>query len=152
MNKRRDRWHDCRMNTSRKLTRGLVTTCAAAALALSATTVAAAPAPVTIYTGTFAGAGKYTGSGTTTVRKVGTVRTLRLASNFRSDRRSVRLRMYLATDRTGRTFIDLGPMSKNGAQKFGIPASVKLKKYRFAIAWCAAVNEPIASAKLVAGA
>lgn len=60
--------------------------------------------------------------------------------------------MYLATDRTGKTFIDLGPMARSGAQKFRVPAGVKLKKYRVAIAWCASVNEPIASAQLVAGA
>ena len=146
------RWHDGPMNTRRNLARGLIATIAIAAATTSPTAVAAAPAAETIYRGTFAGAGPYTGSGTATVFKAGTVRTVRLASNFRSDPRSIRLRMYLATDRTGKTFIDLGPMSESGAQKFRIPAGVSVKKYRVAIAWCAAVDEPIASAQLVAGA
>lgn len=126
----------------------LATLASAGALALGASTVAAAPTTVTLYKGTFVNSAKYTGSGTATVTKTGTTRTLRLARNFRSDNRSIRLRMYLATDRTGRNFIDLGPMGKRGAHAFRIPARVRVGTYRYVIVWCAAVNEPITSAKL----
>lgn len=146
MNTRATLWQSWLMFSRRNLTRALITASATATIAMSSTTVAAAPAPATNYQGRFVGAGEYTGSGTATTRK----RTLRLASNFRADRRSIRLRMYLATDRTGNTFIDLGPMAESGAQTFRIPAGVRLKKFDVAIAWCAAVDEPIALAKLVA--
>jgi hypothetical protein len=116
-----------------------------------ARSVAAAPA-TTVYNGAFSGAGTYTGSGKVIVVKSGTRRTLKVASNFKADRRSIRLRMYLATDATGKKFVDLGALAETGAQSFRIPASVKISTYRYAIAWCAAVNEPIAKAKLIAGA
>lgn len=122
---------------------------AAVAAPSAGATSTATPLPtVTLYSGIFKNSAKYTGSGAATVRRRGTVRTLRLARNFRADPRSIRLRMYLATDGTGRTFVDLGPMAESGAQSFRIPAGVKISKYRYAIAWCAAVNEPITQARL----
>ena len=56
--------------------------------------------------------------------------------------------MYLATDTTGRTFVDLGPMKRAGAQTFAIPANVKLAKYRYAYVWCVSANTPITRAPL----
>jgi hypothetical protein len=109
----------------------------------------AAPKATTILRGVFTDSAKYTGSGTGTVTRRAAVRTLRLARNFRADPRSIRLRMYLATDATGRTHIDLGPMAESGAQAFRVPKAVSLTRYRYAIAWCAAVDEPITQARLV---
>jgi hypothetical protein len=57
--------------------------------------------------------------------------------------------MYLATDASGRTHIDLGPMVEAGAQTFRVPSRVRLGRYRYAIAWCAAVDEPITQARLI---
>lgn len=125
----------------------LVATIGFAALVAAPSQAATTPS-TTIFRGSFTGTAKYTGSGTATVVKKGTARTLKLAGNFKADRRSIRLRMYLATDAGGRTFVDLGPMAETGAQSFRIPSKVKLGTYRYAIAWCAAVNEPIARTKL----
>jgi hypothetical protein len=108
----------------------------------------AAPSPVTIARGTFTDSAEYTGSGTATVTRRGTVRTLRLARNFRADPESITLRMYLATNAAGATHLDLGPMRETGAQSFRVPRGASLSRYRYAIAWCAEVDEPITQAKL----
>jgi hypothetical protein len=104
--------------------------------------------PVTILKGTFTDTAKYTGSGTATVTRRGTARTLQLARDFRADPGAIRLRLYLATSASGATHIDLGPMAESGAQRFSVPARTSLSRYRYVIAWCAAVNEPITQARL----
>jgi hypothetical protein len=109
----------------------------------------AATTKTTILRGVFTDSAKYTGDGTATVTRRAGVRTLRLARDFRADPRSIRLRMYLATDATGRAHVDLGPMAESGAQAFRVPRGVSLTRYRYAIAWCAAVDEPITQARLV---
>jgi hypothetical protein len=125
-----------------------LTTCAlVATIGFAAVGEAAAPAKTT-FRGSFVGTAKYTGSGNVSIVKAGTTRTIKIASNFKADRRSVRLRMYLAKSPGGRGGIDLGAMRETGAQSFRVPASANLGTYRYVVAWCAAVNEPIASAKL----
>ncbi len=129
------------------------------ALALSALVVAAPIAgarsdahakvrTVTLVKGKFTNSAKYTGKGSVKVTRRGKVRVVRVARNFRADRRSIRLRMYLATDASGRKHVDLGPMRETGAQRFRVPKGVSLSRYRYVIGWCAAVNEPITQAKL----
>lgn len=122
---------------------------AVAAPVASASTAHAARPAVTILTGTFTDSAKYTGSGNATVRRAGKVRTLKLARNFRADPDAIRLRLYLATSASGATHVDLGPMAESGAQAFRVPKGVSLSKYRYVIAWCAAVDEPITQARLV---
>ncbi len=126
----------------------LVGSAAAAPLAASATTSATA-ASVTILRGTFTDSAKYTGSGHVAVTRRKAIRTIRVARDFRADPGSIRLRAYLATSPTGETFIDLGPMRETGAHTFRVPARVSLSRYRYLIAWCAAVDEPITQARLV---
>jgi hypothetical protein len=109
----------------------------------------AAPRTTTIARGAFTDSAKYTGSGGASVTRRGAARTLRLARNFRADPRSITLRMYLATDASGRTHVDLGPMRETGAQAFRLPRRVSLSRYRYAVAWCAEVDEPITQAKLI---
>lgn len=113
------------------------------------TTTTSKPATITILRGVFTDSAKYTGTGSVSVTRRAGVRTIRLARNFRADPGSIRLRMYLATTPLGGRFIDLGPMREAGAQSFRVPAGVSLSTYRYAIAWCAAVDEPITQAKLV---
>lgn len=110
-------------------------------------TLAGAPSVVT-HRGTFVDIGNHTGDGTATVRRRGDVRTLHLSANFATDMRVIRLHMYLATDRTGKKFIDLGPMKRRGAQTFRIPKGVRLSTYQFAFAWCVPANVPITRARL----
>lgn len=107
------------------------------------------PATTTILRGTFTDSAKYTGTGSVRVTRRAGVRTLRVGRNFRADPGAIRLRMYLATTPSGDRFIDLGPMRETGAHAFRVPARVSLSTYRYAIAWCAVVDEPITQAKLV---
>lgn len=116
---------------------------------VSADDAEAARKTVTIARGTFTDSAKYDGSGSASVVRRGAVRTLRVARNFVADPGAIRLRMYLATDASGRTFVDLGPMRETGAHSFRLPKNVSLSRYRYAISWCAAVNEPITQAKLI---
>jgi hypothetical protein len=129
---------------------------AAAVVGGIAPTAHAAPATVTqkaptttILRGVFTDSAKYTGSGSVAVTRRSGVRTLRLARNFRADPGAIRLRLYLATDRSGGDFVDLGPMAETGAQSFRVPARVSFSRHRYVIAWCAAVDEPITQARLV---
>jgi len=113
------------------------------------TTTPAKPATTTILRGVFTDSAKYTGTGSVSVTRRAGVGKLRVARNFRADPGAIRLRMYLATTPSGDRFIDLGPMRETGAQSFRVPTGVNLSTYRYAIAWCAAVDEPITQAKLV---
>lgn len=106
----------------------------------------AKPKTVILTKGVFTDSAKYTGSGNALVRRRGKVRTLVLARNFQADPGSIRLRLYLAADATGRDFVDLGAMAESGAQRFAVPRRVNLGRYRYVIAWCAAVDEPITQA------
>ena len=117
--------------------------------ALAATRVPAKESTTTILRGTFTDSAKYTGSGSLAVVRRKSVRTIRVARNFRADPGAIRLRTYLATSPSGRTFIDLGSLRESGAQSFRVPAGVSLSRYRYVIAWCAAVDEPITQALLV---
>jgi hypothetical protein len=103
----------------------------------------------TILRGAFTDSAKYSGSGSVAVTRRSGVRTLRLARNFRADPGSIRLRLYVATDRSGRDFVDLGPMAETGAQSFRVPRRLSFSRYRYVIAWCAAVDEPITQARLI---
>lgn len=107
------------------------------------------PTTTTILRGVFTDSAKYTGTGSVSVTRRSGVRTIRVARNFRADPGSIRLRMYLATTPSGDRFVDLGPMRETGAQSFRVPGRVSLSTYRYAIAWCAAVDEPITQARLV---
>jgi Electron transfer DM13 len=112
-------------------------------------TASAAPAPVvTSHRGAFVNIGSHTGTGTATVQRTATTRTLRLSRNFATDRKVIKLHMYLATDTSGKTFVDLGPMKRTGAQTFRIPPNVRLAKYRHAIVWCVTADVPITRARL----
>lgn len=122
---------------------------ASPAAGATATTSAKASATTTILRGIFTDSAKYTGSGSVVVTRRSGVRTVRLGRNFRADPGAIRLRLYLATDPSGRTFRDLGPMAETGAQSFRVPAGLSFSRYRYVIAWCAAVDEPITQAKLV---
>jgi hypothetical protein len=125
------------------------TLCVAAALAAVAA-LPAAPAPAdaqVIAQGRFGPTAQYTGTGTATVRRSGSVRTISTSRNFTA-RGAIRLRLYLATSPTARKRIDLGPMAKRGAQTLRIPSGVNLKRYRYAIAWCVTVNAPVTQAVL----
>jgi Electron transfer DM13 len=131
-------------------TRHLVITAACVAtVASSAASAATAPAGVPTHRGTFVNVGTHTGQGTATVRRRGTIRTLHLSRNFATDMRIIRIHLYLATDRTGKTFVDLGRMKRTGAQTFRIPSNVKLSTYKFAFAWCVPADTPITRARLV---
>lgn len=121
----------------------------AAPAAGGAAAMPAKASTTTILQGTFTDSAKYTGSGSVAVTRTKAARTIRVARDFRADPGSIRLRMYLATSPSGRTHIDLGPMRETGAQSFRVPAGISLSSYRYAIAWCAAVDEPITQAKLV---
>jgi hypothetical protein len=57
---------------------------------------------------------------------------------------AVRLRFYLATGPSARHRVDLGPMAKGSAQTFTLLGRADIKKLRYAISWCVAVDEPIA--------
>lgn len=123
---------------------------AIAAPASGATTTKATKATTTtIVRGVFTDSAKYTGTGNVAVTRRAGVRTVRVARNFRADPGAIRLRMYLATRPSGERFVDLGPMRETGAQTFRVPKGVDLGTYRYAISWCAAVDEPITQAKLV---
>ncbi len=125
-----------------------------AAIALPGTAAGAtahATSPTTtLVRGVFTDSAKYTGTGSVSVTLRRGVRTVRIARDFRADPGSIRLRLRLATTAGGRgAFVDLGPMRETGAQSFRLPRGVSLTRYRYAIAWCAAVDEPITQAKLV---
>lgn len=128
---------------------GLLAGAVASPGAGAATATASKPTTTTILRGVFTDTAKYTGSGSASVTRRSGVRTLRVARNFRADPGAIRLRMYLATTPSGGRFIDLGPMRKTGAHSFRVPAGVSLSTYRYAISWCATVNEPITQAKLI---
>ena len=130
--------------------RFIVLACAAGALAIPGF-VAAAPAaaPVTTHAGSFVNIGSHTGKGTASVRRGDRNRKLVLSRNFATDRRVIKLHMYLATDPTGTTFVDLGPMKRTGAQTFTIPARIKLSRFRHAIVWCVTADVPITRARLL---
>jgi hypothetical protein len=116
-----------------------------ALLAVLAPAVAAAP-PV-LAKGSFGPTAKYTGKGTATVVRVGAARELRLSRDFVA-MNAIKLRLYLATSPAATGRVDLGPMRPTGAQRFRLPASANLKRHRYVIAWCVAVNEPITQAVL----
>jgi hypothetical protein len=97
--------------------------------------------------GRFGPTAKYTGTGTATVRRTGSARTISTSRDFTA-KGAIRLRFYLATSPSARQRIDLGPMAKRGAQTFKLPRGVDLRRYRYAIAWCVTVNDPITQAIL----
>jgi hypothetical protein len=137
--------------TSLSTHRGPASRILAAAAALAAgSVILTAPTPAsaqTIAKGRFGPTAKYTGTGTATVRRSGSGRTISTSRNFTA-RGAIRLRFYLATGPNARQRVDLGPMAKRGAQTFRIPAGVNLKRYRYAIAWCVTVNAPVTQAIL----
>jgi hypothetical protein len=119
-----------------------------ASLALLATPgVAPAGAGSVLAKGRFGPTAKYTGTGTATVVRNGGARIIRTSRDFTA-RGAIRLRFYLATSPSARRRVDLGPMAKRGAQRFRIPRRVNLRRYRYAIAWCVTVDEPITQAVL----
>jgi hypothetical protein len=119
-----------------------------ASLALPAT-IGAAPAGAgsVVAQGRFGPTAKYTGAGTATVVRSGGARVIRTSRDFTA-RGAIRLRFYLATSPSARRRVDLGPMAKRGAQRFRIPRRVNLRRYRYAIAWCVTVDEPVTQAVL----
>jgi hypothetical protein len=126
--------------------RGWVCVLAALVAFGAAGTVPATSASV-IAKGRFGPTKKYTGTGTATVERRGAGRIIRTSRDF-SARGAVRLRFYLATGPSAAKRVDLGPMAKRGAQTFRLPRGVSIRKYRYAIAWCVAVDEPITQAVL----
>jgi hypothetical protein len=126
-----------------------VLTGAGASEALGATTTRSSGPATALLRGVFTDSAKYTGTGSVAVTRRAGVRTVRLGRDFRADPESIRLRLYLATSASGRSHVDLGPMRETGAQRFRIPRAVNLSRYRYVIAWCAAVDEPITHARLL---
>lgn len=117
-------------------------------LIIAAPLLLASPASAAVIAeGRFGPTEKYTGTGRATVADSGGTRTLRLSRDF-SASAAIRLRLYLATSPSARTRIDLGPMTKRGAQSFRLARSVNLRRYRHVIVWCVAVNEPVTRAVL----
>jgi hypothetical protein len=137
------------MMTSMRPLRLVIAASCLAVIAPTAASTSAAAAGVATHRGSFVDVGTHTGQGTATVRRRGTVRTLHLSRNFATDMRIIRIHLYLATDRTGKTFVDLGRMKRTGAQTFRIPSNVKLSTYKFAFAWCVPADTPITRARLV---
>ncbi len=103
--------------------------------------------PAIIASGKFGPTEKYTGAGTATVVRAGVGRELRLSSDFVA-MNAIRLRLYLATSPEATTRIDLGPIRVRGAHRLRVPAKADLKRFRYAIAWCVAVDEPVTQAIL----
>lgn len=97
--------------------------------------------------GRFGPAGKYTGTGTITIERQDGRRVARFSRDFTAQG-AIRLRLRFATSRAGRTFVDAGPMAKRGAQTLRVPRAVNLRRHRYAIVWCVAVDEPITLAVL----
>ncbi len=97
--------------------------------------------------GRFGRTAMYTGTGRAVVESSRGARTLKLSRDF-SASAAIELRLYLATSPSGRTHVDLGRMAKRGAQSFRIPRGVSIRKYRYVIAWCVTVNEPVTRARL----
>ena len=105
-----------------------------------------APAAV-VAEGRFGPTQKYTGTGRAIVDSSGGTRTLRLSRDF-SASAAIRLRMYLATTPSARAHIDLGPMTRRGAQSFRLPRSASIRRYPYVVVWCADVDEPVTRARL----
>jgi hypothetical protein len=121
-------------------------------VALVAATALVLPAPAigkVIAQGSFGPTEKYTGRGKATVVRngAGDSRFLRLSRDFRAFN-AVKLALYLATSAAAETHINLGAMKDRGAQRFLLPESVNLKRYKYVIAWCIEVDEPITQAIL----
>jgi hypothetical protein len=116
---------------------------AAVALLLPATAVGKV-----IAEGTFGPTEKYTGRGkATVVTGEGGTRYLKLSRDFRAFN-AVKLALYLATSPSAGRHINLGAMRDRGAQRFLLPENVNLKRYKYVIAWCIEVDEPITQAIL----
>ncbi len=120
---------------------------AALACAAVATLAPPATAQTTVAKGRFGPTAQYSGTGTATVRRSGSARTISTSRDFTA-KGAIRLRFYLATSPSARQRIDLGPMAKRGAQTLRIPRGVDLRRYRYAIAWCVTVDDPITQAIL----
>jgi hypothetical protein len=127
--------------------RRLALTTLAAVLVLGAVSTAPATAGPVLAKGRFGPTEKYTGTGTAIVERRGHRRIIRTSRDFNA-KGAVRLRFYLATGPSARTRVDLGPMAKRGAQTFKLPRHVNIQRYRYAIAWCISVDEPITQAIL----
>jgi hypothetical protein len=119
-----------------------------ALIALAAVTLPSTATSAVIARGTFGPAGDHTGRGTVTVvaGKNG-ARYLKLSRTFAAFN-AVKLNIYLATSPSARVRRNLGFLEPRGAQRFLVPSSLNLEKYRYVIAWCVAFNVPITQAIL----
>jgi hypothetical protein len=123
-------------------------TVTALGLVVAALTLPQSAVSAVIFKGTFGPAGTHTGKGTVTVVTARNgARYLKLSSDFRAYN-AVRLNLYLATTAAATSIRNLGLMRVSGAQRFLVPKSINLKKYRYVIAWCIEFNVPITDAIL----
>jgi hypothetical protein len=74
-------------------------------------------------------------------------RYLKLSRNFAAFD-AVTLNLYLATSAAATTKKNLGIMRARGAQRFLVPASANLGRFKYVIAWCVEFNTPITDAVL----
>jgi Electron transfer DM13 len=102
------------------------------------------PTPTTLFTGTLSGDSE----GTLEIVQTGEARTLNLSGDFKANGTN-NVDLWLATDATGSTFIELPGLQTQGAQTFDIPASVDLAVYKYVVVWCDDVDVVIGTAALV---
>ena len=75
-------------------------------------------------------------------------RRLTLSEGFEIDP-GPQVRVYLATDKSGTTFKDLGELKgSRGNQQYEIPANVSLTRYDTVVFWCVPFSVALASAEL----
>lgn len=75
-------------------------------------------------------------------------RRLTLSDGFRIDP-GPKVRVYLATDRSGARFVSLGGLKgSKGTQQYTIPASTSLARYDTVVFWCVPFSVALASAEL----
>jgi hypothetical protein len=103
------------------------------------------PTPTTLFTGTLNGDSE----GSFEIVQTGEARTLNLASSFRANGTN-NVDLWLATDATATTFIELPGLQTEGAQTFDIPGSVDLAVYNYVVVWCDDIDVVIGTAELVA--
>jgi hypothetical protein len=82
------------------------------------------------------------------VRLASGARKLTLSDGFQIDP-GPQVRVYLATDATGKTYKDLGALKgSKGTQQYKIPAGTSLSRYDTVIFWCVPFSVSLASADL----
>ena len=108
-------------------------------------------APTATRTGSFIGAGDgfHNAEGLAKVIPLdGSGHTILRLENFKSTN-GPNVHLYLATEKTGSNFIDLGRLkANNGNQNYNIPVGTDLAKYNMALIWCKDFSVLFGSAQL----